>query len=136
MKSKGLGSSSTRASVGGRTEGDAGKGRGEGGRGAEPPSISASGFEEDEDKSTEASDALSTGDSTACSGGKSKGAGDGDGADTGDGSGGKAGEASSGSSGFRPRVGKGADGMCMGKSGSGTDVPRASGCSGRKPARM
>ena len=108
---------------------------GAGGRGGEVPSHPPF-LHRDLKKRKKASDALSTGDSTSCSGGNSNGAGDGDGADAGDGSGGKAGEASSGSSGFRPRVGKGADGMCTGKSGRGTDVPRASGCSGRKPARM
>ena len=59
----------------------------------------------------------------------------GDGTDAGDGSGGKAGEASSGSSGFRSRV-QGRRRNVHREVGRGTDVPRASGCSGRKPARM
>ena len=68
-KSQAVGSSSGRSAAVERAESEAGKGNGDGGRGAEPPALSASECEEDEDKSTEASDALSTGESSAGTGG-------------------------------------------------------------------
>ena len=113
-----------------------GDAKGDGGRGAELPAISTSECDDDEDESTQASDALSTGESSPGSGKGAREAGDADFRGSGDGSGGKAGEGTKGTSGLRPRAGKGADGIWTAKSGRGTDVPRASGCSGRKPARL
>ena len=101
--------------------------KGDGGRGAELPAISTLECDDDEDESTEASDALSTGELSPGSGSVPKKPGT-HSRGSGDGSGGKAGEGTNGTSGWRPRAGKGTV-----KSGRGTDVPRASGCSGRKP---
>ena len=90
--------------------------------------------DEAREESIEASDRLSSDD--ASSKGAAEGAEVGEGGKAGDGSGGKAGDARSGCSGESPTAGKGAEGTCTGKSGRGTEVPRARGCNGRKPERM
>ena len=96
--------------------------------------MASSSEDEAREESTEASDRLSSDD--ASSRGATEGAEAGERGNAGDGSGGKAGDARSGWSDESPTAGRGAEGTCTGKSGRGTEVPRASGCSGRNPERM
>ena len=103
-------------------------GSGEGGRGGATSDVSCSCAEDARDKSTDASDRLSA--DEASSKGAADGTEAGDATGKGEGSGGKEGEASKGWSGGSPRAGRGAEGTWTGKSGRGTDVPRASGCRG------